>query len=144
MTSKKQINKNMKNKPLIPELTTEERNIILPVLVRALKLKTNDKKHLKGKELVEWFRLKKDEIRYKNSFHNARLMKLTNHIRVNGIAPLCSDNTGYWITKDPNVIRDMITSFEARVASQQAAIKGLRDQLNEIELEGEFGLFEML
>ena len=134
----------MKNKPLIPELTTEERNIILPVLVRALKLKTNDKRHIISDDLIEWFKLKKGEIGFKNSFNNVILRKLINYIRVNGLSPLCSDNTGYWITKDPNVIRDMITSFEARVASQQAAIKGLRDQLNEIELEGEFGLFEML
>lgn len=134
----------MKNKPLLPELTDEERNIILPVLVRALKLKTNDDRHIISNDLIEWFKLKKDEIGFKNSFNPVRLRKLTNHIRVNGIAPLCSDNYGYWITKDPNVIREMILSFENRVASQQAAIKGLRDQLNEIELEGEFGLFEML
>lgn len=134
----------MKNKPLLPELTDEERNIILPALVRALKLRTSDSTHKTGKKIIDWFIENKQQIGFKSSFHNARLMKLTNHIRVNGIAPLCSDNTGYWITKDPNVIREMIISFEARVASQQAAIKGLRDQLNELELEGEFGLFEML
>ena len=132
------------NKPLIPELTTEERNIMLPTLVRALKLRTSDARHIKSKKLVEWFRANKDSIGYKSAFNNARLMKLINHIRVNGLLPLCSTNDGYWITRDPAIIREMIISFENRVASQQSAIEGLRNQLNEIELEGEFGLFEML
>ena len=136
--------KTKKIKPLLVELNDEERNVILPTLLTGLKLKTNDDRHIISNDLIEWFKLKKDEIGFKNSFNPVRLRKLTNYIRVNGIAPLCSDNYGYWITKDPNVIREMIISFEARVASQQAAIKGLRDQLNEIELEGEFGLFEML
>jgi hypothetical protein len=134
----------MKNKPLLPELTTEERNIMLPTLVRALKLRTSDARHIKGPKLIEWFRANKDQIGYKASFNNARLMKLINHIRVNGILPLCSTNDGYWITRDPDAIREMIQSFENRVASQQAAIQGLKNQLNEIEMEGEFGLFEML
>jgi hypothetical protein len=134
----------MKNKPLLPELTLEERNIMLPTLVRALKLRTSDARHIKGPKLIEWFRANKEQIGYKASFNNARLMKLINHIRVNGILPLCSTNDGYWITRDPAVIREMIISFENRVASQQAAIQGLKNQLNEIEIEGEFGLFEML
>jgi hypothetical protein len=134
----------MKNKPLLPELTVEEKDIILPTLIRALKLRTNDARHIKGAKLIEWFRANKDQIGYKASFNNARLMKLINHIRVNGIVPICSTSDGYWITKDPAAIREMIESFENRVASQQAAIQGLKNQLNEIEMEGEFGLFEML
>jgi len=134
----------MRLKPLLPELNIEEKDVILPILLKALKMKTNDMKHIKGAKLIDWFRTNKDSIGFKGAFNNARLMKLINYIRANGLAALCSSSDGYWITKDPAVIREMIQSFESRVASQQAAIKGLKDQLNEIEMEGEFGLFEML
>lgn len=133
-----------KMKPLLPELTQEEKDIILPTLIRALKLRTSDARHIKGPKIIEWFRENKEQIGYKSSFHNARLMKLINHIRVNGIVPICSTHDGYWITRDPESIREMIQSFKNRVASQQAAIQGLENQLKEIEMEGEFGLFEML
>jgi hypothetical protein len=132
------------NKPLLPELTTEEKDIILPVLLEAFKKRTSDSRHLKSKKIIDWLRTNKDEIGYKSAMNNARFMKLTNHIRVNGLAALCASNDGYWITKDPAIIREMIISFEGRVASQQAAIGGLRNQLNELELQGNFGLFEML
>jgi hypothetical protein len=136
--------KTKKVKPLLAELNDEERNVILPTLLTGLKLKTSDMRHLTKKEIIKWFLDNKDKIGFKCAFNDQRLMKLTNYIRVNALAPLCATNDGYWITRNPNMIREMILSFENRVASQQAAIKGLRDQLNEIELEGEFGLFEML
>lgn len=135
---------NSKNKPLLTELTSEEKDIILPVLIQAFKERTSDFRHLKSKKIIEWLRTYKEQIGYKGAMNNARFMKLTNHIRVNGLLPLCASNDGYWITKDPAVIREMIQSFENRVASQQAAIQGLKNLLTEIEMEGEFGLFEML
>jgi hypothetical protein len=137
-----------KRKPLLAELTIEERNVLLPTLIKALKLKSNDLKHIKGRELVDWFRANKDKIGYKRAFNNQRLMKLTNYIRVYGLAALCASNDGYWITRDKKEITDMVESFKGRVASQQAAIRGLEGILAEIELEnsllGEPGLFEML
>lgn len=136
--------KNKKRKPLLPELTIEERDILLPILIQALKLKTNDMKHIKGRELVDWFRLKKDAIGYKRAFNNQRLMKLINYIRAYGLTALCASNDGYWITRDEDEIEWMIESFEGRVESQLAAIKGLRGILVEIRLEREIGLFEML
>jgi hypothetical protein len=134
----------MNNKPLLTELTQEEKDIILPVLLQAFRERTSDFRHLKSKQIIDWLNNNKERIGFKGAMNNSRFMKLTNHIRVNGLAPLCASNDGYWITKDPIQIREMIESFENRVASQQAAIQGLKNLLTEIELEGEFGLFEML
>lgn len=124
-----------KRAPLLKELTLEERTILLPMLMKVLKKRTNDHKHLTCERICAWFNLKKDEIGFKQTFNNQRLMKLTNYIRTQGLAPLISGSDGYYITSDKRIIKEMIISFKQRVESQLAAIKGLEDMLNDIEAE---------
>lgn len=131
-------------KPLLAELTIEEKDVILPVLIKLFRTKTNDMVHLTSDRIVDWFVYKKDVIGYKKNFTKQRFMKLTNYIRVNGMLPLISTNDGYFITREIDTIRDMIESFRARIASQEAAVKGLEYQLKEIEMEDGLELFDML
>ena len=133
-----------KRKPLLPELNSEELNIILPKLVKLFKTQTNDLKHITADRIVDFFRFKKDILGYKGSFTKQRFMKLTNYIRVMGLLPLISGPTGYFFTRDKETIREMIESFKQRVESQLAAIKGLENILSEIEEEGDDDLFDSL
>lgn len=125
----------MKRKPLLKELSQEERDILLPMLLKVLKKKTNDRDHLTCDRLCDWFNYKKTDIGFKQAFTKQRLMKLTNYIRTQGLAPLISTNDGYYVTSDRKVIAEMIVSFKQRVESQLAAIRGLEDMLKELEAD---------
>ena len=136
--------KKKERKPLLTELTIEEKDVILPVLIKLFRQRTNDLVHLTSDRIVDWFAYKKDAIGYKKNFTKQRFMKLTNYIRVNGLLPLISTNDGYFITRDKEIIRDMIASFRARIASQEAAVAGLEYQLKELEMEDDLELFDMI
>ena len=130
-------------KPLLDELTSEEKDILLPILIKIFKEKTNDKIHLTGDRIVRWFCNKKDAIGYKRAFNSQRFMKLTNYIRVNGLLPLLSSNDGYYVSRNKDEIVSMIVSFRGRIASQQAALDGLIAILKEIESEESEDLFNI-
>ncbi len=121
-----------KRKPLLKELTQEEHDIVLPMLLRLLRSKTNDREHITCERICNWFNLKKDEIGFKRAFNLQRLMKLTNYIRTQGLAPLCSGNDGYYITYNKEVIAETILSLKQRIEAQQAAITGLEHMLVDI------------
>lgn len=124
--------KTKKVKPLLKPLTDEERNLLLPLLIRLFREKTNDKKHLTGKAIIDKFNEKKDVIGFKSAFNNARFMKLTNYIRAQKLLGLMSCGTGYYMTNNPDELDECAESLENRVEAILAAAKGMRDLASEI------------
>ena len=126
---------NKKAKPLLKELTSEEKDILLPMLLRLLKSKTNDRDHLTCPRICKWFNLKKDEIGFTKAFNLQRFMKLTNYIRTQGLAPLCSGHDGYYISYNKEDVAGTILSLKQRIEAQQAAIRGLEEMLVDIKAD---------
>lgn len=54
----------------------------------------------------------------------AYIRRAVNKLRSNGV-PVCSNGNGYWISVDPNEIRETVNSLMGRAASIQAAVDGL-------------------
>ena len=59
------------------------------------------------------------------SFPESRLRKCVNHLRTNAMAPVASDNRGYWQATSVEEVDDCINSLEDRIAGIQVAIDGL-------------------
>jgi hypothetical protein len=127
--------KKQRKRPLLKPLTDEEINIILPVLIKVLKSKTNDSMTLTGKFIIDKFNQNKESIGFKCSFSNARFMKIINHIRTNELCPIISCSTGYHITDDPEKLEACAESMEDRCESILAAATGCRRMAANMRLE---------
>ena len=83
--------------------------------------KTTMVNKIKGPDLCDFlkrrFRLK--------AFAETRLRKCVNHLRTNCIAPIVSDNKGYWQAQTLKEVDDCINSLEDRIAGIQSSINGL-------------------
>jgi len=127
--------KTKKVKPLLKPLTDEERIILLPLLMRFFLEKTNKAAPITGKQIIQRFNDKKDDIGFKAAFNNSRFMKLTNFIRAQKLLKLASCNRGYYVCNEPHVLEECALSLEMRCESILAAAKGLRDMAAEIRHE---------
>lgn len=121
-------------KKQLNDIKDYERDIILPVLIKLLKKKTSTHYRLNGQRIVDFFMLKKEkgELDFP-TFNTTRLHKLINYIRSQEILPVCASKNGYWISKDPKEILETAESLQGRIDAIQAAIKGMRNQAQEIE-----------
>jgi hypothetical protein len=118
----------------LKELTVEELNVFLPKLITVLK-KTSKNKTLYAPEIIQGFNDNKHKWGVTTSFCPARLRKLVSHIRINGLLPIMSGPTGYYVTSDKKEIIEMAKSLESRAEAISAGAKGLRDYAQEIENE---------
>ncbi len=114
-------------------LTTEEKDIVLPMLLKALK-KGSEDKPLVSDRIVKWFNDNKDQIGMKSAFTAARLRKLTNYCRTNGIAPIIANSKGYYISNKKKDLVELKLSIISRIESLQAVVKGIDDMMNELNL----------
>lgn len=115
------------------KLTKEEKNIILPVVMRLLREKSTRNNPVYGKRIVDWLNFKKEEIGFTSAMTETRLRKCINYIRTNGLLPVIADDNGYYVTNDPIVIREMAQSLRRRVASINAAAGGLEELANRLD-----------
>lgn len=129
-------------KPILKELTDEERYKLLPLLIRYFQERTDDEKHITCEKLVDLFSRNKDRIGIKCAINSQRIMKMTNYIRSQQLLPLMSGPTGYYITQDEVIIQEVINSLKQRIESQNAAITGLENFLRDIRLEREINRIE--
>jgi hypothetical protein len=125
----------MKKKPLLKPLTDEERNIILPMMVKVFTSKTNDSIHLTGKFIINKFNENKEYIGFKSAFNNARFMKLTNYIRTQELLPLVSCSTGYYVTEDPDKLDECADSMVFRCEAILSAAAGNRRMATNMRLK---------
>jgi hypothetical protein len=115
------------------KLTTEEKDIVLPMLLKALKKGTEDKP-LVSDRIVKWFNENKEQIGMKTNFTAARLRKLTNYCRTFGIAPVIANSRGYYISNKKKDLVELKLSIISRIESLQAVVKGIDDMMNELNL----------
>ena len=115
------------------KLTTEEKDIVLPMLLKALKKGTEDKP-LVSDRIVKWFNDNKESIGMKSNFSAARLRKLTNYCRTFGIAPVIANSKGYYISNKKKDLVELKLSIISRIESLQAVVKGIDDMMNELNL----------
>jgi hypothetical protein len=122
-------------KPLLKPLTTEEKTILLPVLIRFFREKTTQNIHFTAKDIIQRFNDKKEQIGFKCAFNNSRFMKLTNYIRSQKLLGLVSCSTGYYVSFDPNDVEECGYSLMARIESIRAAANGMFEMAAEMRHE---------
>lgn len=115
------------------KLTTEEKDIVLPVLLKALR-KGTEEQPLVSDRIVKWFNENKVQIGMKSAFTASRLRKLTNYCRTNGIVPIIANSKGYYISNKKKDLVELKMSIISRIESLQAVVKGIDDMMNELNL----------
>lgn len=97
-------------------LTDYERQTLLPVMIAGLRRKTG-----RGMAVTNKYILSRLKDRYKIS--EARVRKLINHIRVNGLVPcLIATSEGYYIAQSEQELAD----YEQSLLSREEAIRAVR------------------
>ena len=124
-----------KMKPLLKALTQEEKVILLPLLIRFFKEKTNENNQVTAKDIIQRFNDKKDQIGFKCAFNNSRFMKLTNYIRAQKMLKLVSTHKGYYLSFNPDDVEECGHSLMSRIESIKAAANGMFEMAAEMRHE---------
>jgi hypothetical protein len=115
------------------ELSPEELRII-PFLIGGFKKRTKENP-IKAPEIVESVNNQREKLKLpeKYKFSEARLRKISNHIRTNGLLPLIATSSGYFTSNDPEEIQKQIDSLEERASAIQRSADGLREYLQKLK-----------
>lgn len=106
------------------ELTAEEKNTILPIIVNGLNLCIGKSKAYTNKQIVDAVKGK-----YNIKLNGPRLRKLIQYIRINDLVPLLvATSKGYYVSEDKEEIRDYIHSLEQRLHSIHNTTNSLKKQ----------------
>lgn len=107
-------------------LSEYEQNVLLPIMVRSLRVKVGQALAVKNAYICERLKEQGYEV------NDARIRKLINYIRVNGLVPrLIATSRGYYVSNDRKELQDYIKS-----------LKGREDAIREVRLaiEKQIGL----
>ena len=102
------------------ELTDEERTL-LPELLQGFRAKTKQNP-VKAPDIVAKINAAK---LIRGKFSEARLRKMCNYIRANGLLPLIATSAGYYVSYDEAEIKREMESLLQRAASIVSGAKGL-------------------
>lgn len=103
-------------------LTDYERNTLLPVIAMGLRSKVGEAKAITNEKIT---RAMKDA-GYK--LNDARLRKIINHIRVNGLVKwLIATSKGYYVAANRSDVEQYIDSLKGR----EDAIRAVRDSMEQ-------------
>jgi hypothetical protein len=121
--------------PRFHRLTVEEKNLMVPTLIKLFK---EQKEPIKSHELLKKF----EETRIKNHLwpnkvEPNRLRKLINWIRANQLLGIVADEKGYLATDNKQLLTEQIKRTEKRIASQLLQLKGTKAYLEKIKYEAE-------
>lgn len=120
--------KNFENKTL--PLKTEEKEIILPMLISGLEKRTNENP-IKAPELVrkmnECLQLRGYT---KIKFTEVRLRKLCNYIRSHSLLALMATSHGYYTTVSKKELQTQIDSLKERADAIMNCVHGLEKLLH--------------
>jgi hypothetical protein len=128
----KMIMKTKELNPIMKPLTKEEKEYILPELVKFLK---KQKSSLKTREIVK----RMEEIRldsgclWKSKMCGVRLRKMMNWIRGNQILGVVGDDDGYLATDDIDELEKQAERMESRIESQMFQLKGTREYIKRLK-----------
>jgi len=105
-------------------LTDYEKDTLLPVMVRSLAVKKGSNMAVKNGYICKRLR----DLGYKVT--EARIRKLINHIRVNGLVPcLIATSAGYYVASSVKEMEDYIDSLYGREMAIHEVRMDLTDQL---------------
>ena len=104
------------------ELTENERDFILPVLVKVLRARTTKERVITNKQIVENLEEKLNLIT-----SEPRVRKMINVIRMTGLViGLIATGKGYYCTKSEEALKVYIESLEQRISSMES----LKEQMH--------------
>lgn len=106
-------------------LKQEEKEIMVPMLIEGFKLRTKQTS-IKAPEIVRKMNAALIQKGVKIKFSEARLRKLCNYIRSNGLLPLIATSDGYYCSWDKNEIQSQINSLLERACAIENSANGLR------------------
>lgn len=106
------------------ELSDDEK-AILPYLIKGFS-NHSEKNPIKEPEVCKAMNSLLATRPGKVRINGARLRKMVNHIRSNGLLPLIATSNGYFVSHDRVVIGKQITSLEQRARSIQQSANGLK------------------
>jgi hypothetical protein len=107
------------------DLTNDELELV-PLVINGFKKYTKDNP-IKSKQVISSFNdflinNPKYEIK---KISDVRLRKLINYIRTNGMLPIIGSSNGYYVSYDPDVIQEQITSLQERANSILRCANGI-------------------
>ncbi len=107
-------------------LTEYEERTLLPIMVKCLNKHRGKERAISNRKMMEGL---------ENGGYvvggSARIRKLINHIRVNGLVEcLMATNNGYYITEDPWEMKRYIESLQGREDAICAVKEAMQEQLN--------------
>ena len=123
-----QIDKMVTNFEEITEPLTADDLRFLPVLRRGLERHGKDDP-IKAPAIVKALNDQRIKYDFQVRFTEARLRKLVNHLRTNGLLPVIATSSGYFVTYDPEIIRSQIRSLRDRASGIAGAANGLESFL---------------
>ena len=104
------------------QLSEYEEKTLLPIVVRGLATKHGKGNAVKNTYICQRLRASGYDIT------EARLRKLVNHIRINGLVPcLIATSAGYYVSHDAQEIEDYIETLYGR----ESAIRAVREAMLE-------------
>lgn len=106
------------------ELTEEEYKLV-DLVVSGLKKRQKDNP-IKGEEICEKINVGLDKFGLTKKFSDARLRKITNYIRANGILPVIATSKGYYCSYDTDEIKSQIDSLYQRAEAIKSSADGLK------------------
>lgn len=103
-------------------LTDYERTVLVPVIIRGFMLHECQEKAITSTEICRRLKTKGFKI------SDVRLRKCIKHIqRYNLLKWIVGTGTGFYLTKDPDVVKSQIESLKGR----EAAIRSVREALEQ-------------
>lgn len=105
------------------ELTDDEMRLV-PDICEAFRKYTKDNP-IKSTEIVDRVNANKDKLGITFTFTGARLRKICNYIRTNGMIPLIATNNGYYVDYSPEALESQIRSLRERASAINRSAEGL-------------------
>lgn len=109
------------------ELSEEEMKLV-PAFVAGLKSKIGKKNAITNRQIQKAFQAHE---RWKIDIPDARVRKIINHIRVNGLVMgLCASSKGYYVASSNQELEDYLEGLKQRIRSQLAVYDSIEYQKN--------------
>lgn len=106
------------------KLTEEEKNLI-PVLICGFK-NHGRANPIKAEDIVKSINAQKSKYKLTKDFTDARMRKMCNLIRTEGIIPLIATSKGYYVSYSPSEIHSQIKSLQQRADAIYRPANGLK------------------
>jgi len=111
-------------------LTVDEKKLVV-IIMEGLRRRTS-KTPILARDIIAGVNVRLPEYGIKNKLTGARLRKIVNHIRSNGLLPLMAGSDGYYVSHDATEIARQIKSLRDRAHAIEHAAQGLETYLKRL------------